>query len=384
MKKMRIILLIMIILINSIFTTGCWNYREVDKLEIVAGAAVDKGPDGQYIVTAELVHITGGRETKTMSETITMEGKTLFDAVRNAISLSGKKLYWSHTKVVILSEEIAREGVIKFIDWYTRDAETRRNVYILISKESSAREIFTKPAATEEIKSFVIEQMLKNEKSLSKAPIISILEFDNDLESKGISATAPAISLKETEGKMKPEIMGTAIIKFDKLIGFLNGEETKALLFINNKVRGGILVEGVQGNDVNTPISLEIYKSKAKVKPVIDDESIKINLSIDTTVGIGEIQGTKNYIDDEGRMQLEKTAAKKLKERIVSLIEKMQSKYDADIFGFGAKLREDEPAVWNQVSKNWDEIFKDLEVNVTTKVHIKNSAILSKTLKEDD
>ena len=384
MKKIRITLLLLIILINAIFVTGCWNYREVEKLAIGAGVAVDKGTNGQYKVTAEIVKISRGKDTKTTSETITMEGKTMFDAVRNGISLSGKRFYWSHTKVIILSKEIASEGVIKVIDWYNRDSETRADVHILISQGDSAEEIFSGQAVTEDIKSFVLDEMLKNQVSLSKAPIIDILQFDNDLEAKGISAIAPAVSLKQIDGKMLPHIMGTAIFKKDKLVGFLNGEETKNLIFIRNKVKGGLLVEGTQGNDVTTPVSLEIFKSKTKVTPVVDDEDIRINLDIYTAVAIDEIDGTENLIDDKGRKKLEQNAEKALKERIESLIEKIQSEYDVDIFGFGAKLREDKIKVWNRVSSDWDETFKNLEVNVITKVHIQNSAMLSKPLEEGE
>ena len=156
MKTIRITLLGLLIFINALFITSCWDYREIDKLAVVAGVAVDKGTTGQYEVTAEIVQISGGKDTKTMSNTITMEGRTMFDAVRNGISLSGKKLYWSHTKVIILSKEIASEGVMKVIDWFNRDAETRPDFHVLISEGASAKEIFSGQGATEEIKSFVL------------------------------------------------------------------------------------------------------------------------------------------------------------------------------------------------------------------------------------
>lgn len=384
MKTIRITLLVLLIFTNAIFVTSCWNYREVDKLAIVAGVAVDKGTNGQYEVTTEIIQISGGKDTKTTSNTITMEGRTMFDAVRNGISLSGKRLYWSHTKVIILSKEIASEGVTKVIDWFSRDSETRPDIHVLISEGDSAKEIFSGQGTTEEIKSFVLDEILKNQVSLSKAPIIDILRFDNDLEAKGLCAIAPAVNLKQIDGKMLPYIMGTAIFKVGKLVSFLNGEETKDLIFIRNEVKGGVLIEGTQGNDVTIPVSLEIFKSETQVTPVVDGKDIKINLNIVTTVAIDEIEGTENFIDDEGRMKLEQNAEKTLKERIDSLIEKMQSEYAVDIFGFGAKLREDKTEVWNRVSSNWEEIFKNLKVNVKTKVHIRNSAMLSKPLEEGE
>jgi spore germination protein KC len=183
---------------------------------------------------------------------------------------------------------------------------------------------------------------------------------------------------------MLPQIAGTAFFKHDKLAGFLSGEETKYLMFIKNKVKGGLLIEGTQENGVSTPVSLEIFKSKTQVKPIVDDKGIKVNLKVDATVAIAEIEGTENFIDGEGRKKLQQSAEKKLKKEIESLIKKMQSKYDVDIFGFGVKLRESEPEVWNQVSSNWEEVFKNVEVNVTTKIRIKNSALLSKPLKKGD
>ena len=383
MNRIRIPLLVALILICEIVTTGCWNYREVDKLAIVAGVAVDKGIKNQIQMTAEIIEVSAGKDTNITSNTITMEGKTMFDAARNIISVSGKRLYWSHAKVIILSKEVASEGVTKAIEWYNRDSETRGDVQILISEGASAKEIFEGQRTTEDIKSFVLDEMIKNQMSLSKAPMIDILTFDIESKIKGISTIAPAVNLKKMDGKMVPQIIGSAIIKNDKLAGFLNGEETKLLTFIRDKVKGGILVEEMQVNDVPTLVSLEIFKSKTNVTPVVNGEDIEITLDIDTIVAIDEIQGTANVFDDQGRKELEQSAENTLKERIESLIKKIESDYDADIFGFGAKLREDKAQIWNNVD-NWDKVFKELKVTVNTRVHIKNSAMLSKSAERGD
>jgi spore germination protein KC len=384
MKTIRITLLTLIILMNAIFATGCWNYRELDRLSIVAGVAVDKGIKNQFQMTVEIVEISGGKESKMTPKIITSEGKTMFDAARNMIALSGKRLYWSHSKVIILSKEIASEGMAKAMEWYNRDSETRDETNILISEGPSAKEILESRSIAEKINSFEMADMIKNQVSLSKAPITDILKFDIESKTKGISAVIPAVDLMQIDGTMTAQINGSAIIKNDKLVGFLNGEETKDLIFIKNEVKGGLLIEEMQANDVPTAVSLEIFKSKTKVTPVVDGKDIKINLNIDTTVAIDEIVGTENFIDEEGRMKLEQTAENTLKKRINILINKIQSEYDADIFGFGAKLRQDKAKVWNSVGDKWDEVFMDLEVDVKTRVHIKNSAILSKTLQEGD
>lgn len=377
-------MLVSVIIVNSIFVTGCWNYMEVDKLAIVTGVAIDKGTNNQYIITVEIAQISGGKDTKTTSKVISMEGKTMFDAVRNGISLTGIRLYWSHSKVIVLSKEIASEGIMKVIDWYIRDAETREDANILISAGASAKEIFEEQGATDNIKSITLDEILENQKSLSKAPITDILQFGIESHTKGMSTAIPTVNLKQADGKMVPQIIGSAIIKNGKLVGFLNDEETKDLIFIRNEVKGGALVEGMQGNAMTPPVSLEIFKSKTELTPVVDGKNIGMNINIDTTVAIDEIGGTKNYIEDDKRMELEQNAESTLKKRIKILIKKIQSEYDADILGFGEKLHEDNAKAWNIVSDDWEDIFKDLRVNVKTRVHIKNSAIISEPIKEGD
>ena len=384
MKKSRITLMILIISVNSIFASGCWNYREIDRLSIVAGVAVDKGSDKQFQLTVEVVDIGSGKESIMTSKIITVEGKTMFDAARNIISLSGKRLYWSHAKVIILSKEIASEGVTKVIDWYNRDSETRQDAHILVSQEESAKEILNEQGTSDDIKSFTLDQMIKNEASLSKAPAINVLTFDIESKTKGISEIIPAVHLKKTDEKIIPELIGTAIIKNDKLAGFLNGSETKDLLFIRNKVKGGVLNEIIQANANSPFFSLEIFKNKTKVTPTINGKNIEINLKIDTSAAIDEIYGIENFSEEEELIKLEQSAENTLRVRIESLIKKMQLEYDADIFGFGEKLREDKVKAWNSVSDNWEDTFKYLKVNVKTRVHIKNSAVLSKTLEEGD
>lgn len=375
MKKSKITLLI--ILINSIFVTGCWNYKEVDQFLIVTGIAVDKGTDDQYKITAEIAQISGGKDSKTTSKTVAAEGKTMFDAARNMISLSGKRLYWSHTKVIILSKEIAGEGVTKVTDWYTRDSETRENVYLLISEGASAKEILDVEGTTEDIKSFILGEMIKNQVSLSKAPVTYVLQFDIELRTKGKATIIPAVSLKKINNKMVAQVMGSAIIKNDKLLGFLNGDETKSLNFIRNKVKGGVLTEEMQTDNGPVSVSLEIFDSKTKVATVADGREIEINLDIDTTVAIDEIGGTESSIDEKKLIELEQSAENTMREQIQALIRKTQSEYGADIFGFGEKLREDKAQVWKSVENNWEKVFKDLKVNVEMSVHIKNSAMLS-------
>lgn len=308
-------ILLLLLLLNLMIMTACWNYREIDKLAIVTGAAIDIEEDNRIILTVEVIDFTGEKNTKAVSRTMSLEGKTIFDAARNSISVSGRRLYWSHMKTVIISKKVANNGIIEILDWFARDSETRSDIMVLISREETATEILQIPRTKEVIKGLEIDDSLRNERSLAKAPQIDVMVMIDEIRSKGIAAIAPTIGLKKINGEVVPDVSGTAFFKEDKLRGFLDGDETMDLLFIRNKVKAGILVEFEQSDEEGIPISLEIFQSKTKLKPVIKNEGIEFNISTNTAVAIDELGGRKNVIDEDGRKKLEKDSAEALKAR---------------------------------------------------------------------
>lgn len=384
MQRARMFLLVLIIIMLSMLTAGCWNYREIDKLSIVAGIAIDKGTNEKYEITVEIIRISAGKDNKMTSETLSVEGKTLFDTVRKIISISGKRLYWSHNKVVILSKAIASEGVSEALELYNRDAETRQDVHIFISKEDTAKEIFSGQQTTENILSFALDEILDNDVSLSKAPVIDLLTYDIQSQSKGMSPTIPVIGLVNADDKRVPQIMGAAIIKENKFAGFLDGDETKDLLFIRNEIKGGVLTEEMQTDGQPTLISLEIFNNRTDVNPSVQDNDIAMNVNIDTTVAVDEINGPSGFINEDGLNRLKQQTESTLKERVETLIKKVQSGYDADIFGFGEKLWEDNPDVFKKTGNNWDTVFRDMKVNVKIRIRIKNSAEIIEPIGEGE
>src|SRR5659263_570292 len=212
-NKLKIIIVFLLIINMSLFT-GCWDYREIDTLGIVSGIAVDKSTDRKnYLVSFEVIKIaSGGKDSKTTTELIKCEGKTKFEAASNAI------------------------------DFFNRYVETRRDIGVYISKENNAYDILEQKNPLSEILSLSLDEMQSSEVALAKSPTVVLWNFISDLSSEGISAVLPTISINAQSGKPAPQINGTAIFKKDKLVGFLDGDETNTLLYIQKKAPDGIIV----------------------------------------------------------------------------------------------------------------------------------------------
>ncbi|QLY78541.1 Ger(x)C family spore germination protein [Clostridium intestinale] len=378
-KKIYILLLFIFISTNL---SSCWNYREINDMSIVSGVAIDKGgSDGKYEVTVELIDIQQGKDINMHSKYITLSGNTMFEISRNMIALIGKKLYWSHSKSIIISEDIARDGISGILDWYSRDAETRTDARVLVSKENTAKEILKSKPVTENYTSFELSKLLKNEDTLSNIPVVDLWDILDTLAQDGLSTWLPTVKINKNNDDNILQVDGSAIFSKDKLIGCIDENSTKNILFAKDKVNGGLLV---LDKESESTITFEIFKNKTTIKPSIENGNLQFNIYTDTTVSLDEIQSDYEFYTEEGKNELENELSDMLQKSIYSSIKRIQSEYGADILGFGAKLNEDNPATWNDVKDDWDKIFKTLTISVNSKVNIKNSAVTSKPIKVGD
>ncbi|QCX33529.1 Ger(x)C family spore germination protein [Caloramator sp. E03] len=374
--------LLISIIFNCLFLSGCWNYREIEQFSIVSGFAIDKS-ENKYILTAEIIESTGGRDTKTSTKLISSEGVTIFDAIRNMIRYPGKKLYFSHTKVVIISSETAKEGMIPVLDLINRDIEPRYTMKILISKNIEAKKILEAGSGSE-IFSYTLDDMLDAQKNLSSAPAVEVWEFINDLCKEGVSATLPTVTLEMMNDKATPKVEGSAVFKGDKLIGYLNGKDTKTFLFIKNKIKGGLITKKINIENNSANMSLEIFSNKTKIKPKFKNSKLIIDISTDTDVSIGEVSGDMDFSKEEVREKIKSYFEEELENQIKDLIKKVQTEYDSDIFGFGSTIKIKMPSLWKEIEPKWDEVFKTVDVNVKSNINIKNTAYTSKPIKMGD
>lgn len=379
-KKILFVTMLMCICITL---TSCWNYREVEQLAVAAGAAVDKNPDGTLHITFEVVNIAGDGQVTYEPVYIESDGKTFFEAARRAIAKNGKRIYWSHAKIIIISQDIAKEHVTKYLDFLFRDAEAREDIWLLVSMEKTAKDIFRSKSIQRPIVSFELDDTMRSQRSISRFPFIELFEFFDRLFYKQVAPILPLVRVIEDEGKKVSQIGGTAIFKDYKMVATLDEEDTRHMLFLRNEVKGGlIVVKDVARAGEN--VTLEIFKSKSKITPSVEDEVIKMKVDIDLDVNIAEINGTTDFMSSAGQQKLYAAAKKQLESEIKTMYLKVRDNYGTDVFGFGRRIEMKMPAVWNQIKNDWDELFTELELDVNLNLKIRGSATTRTPLKIGD
>lgn len=369
--KCRKLLCVFLLTLCLPFLSGCWNYRELDSLNMVSAFAIDPGTQGHsYHLTFEFLDATSQAQP---SKTMETEGDTIFDAIRNATAISQKKLYFSSCKTVIVNQDLARKGICALFDFILRDAELRLTLLPLISKEKTAGEILQHESQSSQLIGLELAKVLEQDSIyLAKAHRVPIFDAYSMLHQPGMSLTLPFVEINSSKSGKVPMVDGTAVFRDDKMVGSLDPEETQYFLYIRNEIKGGLLLTAVNGSKKN--VSLEILGSHTTLNSQTAGSRISMQISIHTKSEFGENQSVKNLITQAGLSEVQQCAEKTLREGITDVIKRVQSDYGSDIFGFGKELHENTPVYWNKVKNDWNHKFTSVEFTVEPQMIIQGSA----------
>ncbi|QUI24416.1 Ger(x)C family spore germination protein [Vallitalea pronyensis] len=371
--------------------TGCWNYQEIDEIEIVLGLGLDteyevnQKPDNQYRLTYEVVGIESkeGQLESKASEDI---GDTVFQAIRKIIEKNGKRAYLSHIKVLVISEKLAMKGITEILDYTMRDAEYRPDVNILVSNNADAGQLFLKkPKDT--VVSMVLNDALQNQKKIGTFESTTVWNVIEKISKKGFEPAIPLVNMEEVDGEQTHRISGTAVFKGANMVGKLTAKQTLYYLFIDNEIGNQPLsMEYSFGENQRLGhVSLEILKNSTKMTPVVDGDSLLMKIDVKCEVAISELSSTDfDILSEKDRKDLEDAAAEEITEGINQVIEHVQKEYNSDIFGFGDLIKRNRNKVWKKIEDDWDVLFPTLPVDIQVDVKIKRSALSAEPIKIDE
>lgn len=378
---MRIKKAIALLLILCIFvpTAGCWNYRGLNELTIVAGVAIDK-VENQYLLSFEIMDLTKPVKTEGVtSRMIQSQGQSIFDAIRNAKKQLSSRLYFGNVQVVVISQEIVRDdGLHSVLDFFLRDPEMRETIRVVIPQENQAWKLLDVDQKSGTAVSYGVVQILRDNAKLVGATIDKPLYLIyRELYTPGSGLVLPAFHVG-TSGTLNPsfaEANGAAVFKGDHLSGFITPVETKYLLLARNELQGGLLVLYLPDVAPHN-LSLEIVTSSSKLSHQYADGKLTIKIEISVDAFLGDFPHKKMRENQVVMDPIMSGAEELIRESILALIKDSQTKYSSDIFGFGNYLYRTDLALWNQLKDNWDNIYQDLTVEVVPNVHLLNSAML--------
>lgn len=380
-------LFLLIIFSVMLFSSSCSKTIRLDDLALFSGIGFDNGTDQKLAAAIQVIHhrqlkVQTQGTTEDVTTIVKVSGDNIMDISRNFTLQSGRKGVWSHAKVIIISEDLAKSGIGELLDVLQRDHEIRRRIYLLISKGKAEDILSAESTQLETIQAFNISDMIELNIRNGKVIPVNLLRYNVTTSPNNHNAFITGISLKpesETTEKAKTRLQldGTAILKKDKLVGWFDQTETRGLLWILGEIKS--CIENIEYPKKGNPMAIEICSSNAKVIPVFEDQTIKqIKIQVECTGTIAHSNPNVPLMELGEFEKIEKQVEAQIEREILQSIKKGKE-YQTDVFGFNEAVNNKEPKIFKALKEDWDEVFAALEVETDIRLTLKTTGLIKES-----
>ncbi|NLB43079.1 MAG: Ger(x)C family spore germination protein, partial [Clostridiales bacterium] len=274
--------------------------------------------------------------------------------------------------VIVISEEIAREGIEEILDFFGRDPEMRRRVKILVTKGEAKSALSVEPKI-EDYSSIYLASIPINARSNSR--IIHKTDLGEVIKSihAGFDFVLPMTEVADNEIKAS----GGAAFKYGKMVGWVSELEIDAIKLIRSLYLGGVITVSSPEHGQGI-VTMEVTSAKSNITPVITGDEVVFNIDIKIKGNYAENVNMHSHaqLDDSFMQKLEKAYEKEAQRICLNAANKMQVEYGADIFRLNQILQTEEPAYWKRISDQWDIMYPHVEVNINADVTLQQVGLV--------
>lgn len=395
-------LLLVLLLGLALGAGGCWSRRELEDTAFVLALGFAQTRPGQVRVTLQSAlpsRLSGGAKGEGggggagSGETgpvwvATAEGPTVFAAVRELEKRASDRLFLAHARVLLFSEQAAREGIGPVLDYALREPQIRETVTLLVTPDSPEEVLKTIPSQ-EKIPVFYLNNLLEHARLHGTSAPLDLLSYQIYTSFPGAAVALPRLFLYRPPAKPGGDYLGggapggqptdftldgLAILRQGRLVGYLPPEAVPGLLWVTGRVRG-LPVTFSDPRQPQTRLSVEVLYATCRTRLTPDlerPERTRIRLDVRGEANLREIAGKHGGGGQESDVHtLERALSQEVAHQIWRSLT-VARHYQADVFGLGENAREVlTTRQWAAFAPRWPEAFARCPVDVRADLRLR-------------
>ncbi|MDR1329613.1 MAG: Ger(x)C family spore germination protein [Oscillospiraceae bacterium] len=355
---------------------------EISDFEVVQVIGIDKKGGGvEVTLMADRKKSSGGEGGEGMGVTgvMSFDGPTVFEAINKMNIYSDRRRHLGYVDFLLIGESAARDDLEKYLDFFTRDYETRYSMDVFIVRGATAKDLLRKTVTANRNVADVLMNIDESVKALSNSRMLRLIDLVRMLSEPNTAAIVPAITYKNTSfaemiGAEKPEKAavpdGFAFIRDHRLTGYYGDELARAYNTITGRAHASPL--SVRASDgqytalelLQYDIGFDTYWDGGTLTGVSYDITISANLT--------EQLGRENVFTKREMGILEARAAERIRDELKAVADE-SARLGRDGIELARRVRMKNPVKWEAIADDWDEIFPELDVKIDVECVISRS-----------
>lgn len=364
-------LILFCVILGSI--KGCYDYTDINNGIFVTSVIFDENEVEDIKIYLDTVKpYRSANEASEKGQRIIYEstGKTVEEAIKNANLKASGKISFSQCKAYIFTEQVAKEGIKKYIDTINRNQQfmIRPYMFVLFGNPS---ELLNQVQGDEEYLGIYLDRLVKK---MNENPTVIAMNVNEYLASRtryDNIMVLGALNIESNNGKKSVDLSGGALLKDEVMVRKISTTEGMSYNFLNGKVESGTL-EAINPQDIDSFVTLDIQNSKTKTSINYDGERITLYKKIIINTYLAESQ-SRLIVDDNVLNLIKYQEENMLKQDIQRLFTKFKDN-NLDIANVNTLFEQKYPNVELDVSPL---AITDLELDI--KININGTSEISNT-----
>lgn len=380
MKKIRFLI---ILLIQALMLSGCWDRNEINDYAFWIGTALDLSESGklqksaQIAVPADLKSIKGsGGNNQRANIVLTATGSSIVDLTQQIQDKLPRKVFLGHRRSIFIGEKLARKGLIDVMDQFTRNTDTRLRTDIFVVNNGEGKELLNINSPFNQFSAIVAV----DQDRYCRLGDTALRDVLIDVGRDGIRPSMPMVEISPKNKQEKDKIFdvrSVAIFNKDlQMVGEVSGRESLELFWVKGVLKNQFVTEEMEEG------SISLYESNLKqsIRTKFDGNKLKAYVKL---VGTGRVLENNTDIDlsvstERNRIESKLNAIKA--KRVEETIKKLQLQFGQDVFGIGEEFHREHPYRWKELRNRWDQLFPTIEVSVDVKLNIQSTGDIRKRI----
>ncbi|WP_281890242.1 Ger(x)C family spore germination C-terminal domain-containing protein [Paenibacillus sp. YYML68] len=398
-------------LLLSILVSGCWDKQEIEEQAFSVVVGVDPKEGSGIQITYQIANPQIGSSDRATaqeeppSDIITFSAPDLITGRDLANAMVTRNISFAHTKTLVVSEQFARSKLFKhFIGASIRDRQLRREVNLIVSKESAADFIRSNKPILETRPHKYFEFMQTRWKETGLVPFSTLNRLFQRTEGDdtlflAIYATgqkgkdkeeAPNAPRQDTitygnedsympgqigyRSKPRLQFMGSAVLRDGRMIGTMTGEETRlALLLRPSSIRASTWMSTYTDPlDSRFRVGVRLLRErKPTVSIDISGSRPRVQAFVPITAHLINTPSLIDYIANVSNQELLKQSIEEqLSSKAKALIKRTQTEFKGEPFTWYLSARQKFATYQQYQAYDWIEQYPRADVEVTFSVSI--------------
>lgn len=366
---------------------GCSNRVEVERLAHVVVLGLDLVDDDYIKVTFQVANpqvgstLQGEAQGEPPSDIVSIVATDLLTAKELANTIIPRRISFTHLQTLIVSEKLARSDHFhKMIASQNRQPDIRREMNLIVCREEALEFIKKNKPRMETRPHKYYQYMMEQWRATDIVPLSTMNTYLYSLGGElflAVYATTEKLDTPKStfEGYYRAgevpaeeadpvQMMGSAVFKNGKMIGTINGEETRLSLMLRRKSEASVqIVSFPDPITKHERITVRVMRVKgSRIDLDLSSDIPEIHVSIPLRLQVLSIRSLINYATDERKTKLlEQTIEEIFEEEAAEFVRKAQKELRGDPFEWSLEARK---KFWT-----WDEY---IDYDWTTKFSMAN------------